>query len=69
MCETAGYAGNDPRAARGGVGAGGPALGSFGLTVRSVCESPSIRSELLEWLTPVGQRAEFFGLSQRGIMF
>jgi hypothetical protein len=44
------------------------ALGSFGLTSRSVRKTPSVRSELSKWLTIVGQHAQLFGLSQRAII-
>ena len=40
-------------------------LGSFGLTVRGVRDTPSVRSELSKWLMP---KSQFLGLSQRAVM-
>jgi hypothetical protein len=43
-------------------------LRSFGLTVRGVRYTPSVRSELSKWLMPISQHAQFLGLSQRAVM-
>jgi hypothetical protein len=44
------------------------ASGSFGLTVRGVRETPSVRSELSKRLTLAGQRAQLLGPNQRAAM-